>query len=329
MADALYFDTRRSSTIYGQTWDLGSILSETAWTCRFKINITSLDNSGDTCRTYFGLSNNTSATGATDGSNYFIGMGAVINPSDQTYYRLSVKGNSLDVGEQNQYALTATTLYVEIIRKSSTKYSVRWTTNSDYTGGTLQDDEDVGGDGGAGSIASMNLRYFWVSNMDLAGNPDCHIQGNMEYVQVWDGSTSTCSRAIDDNLATSWESSNEVNPNIYVDMNSASTTSNLALYPNAGTTETEIKIQSSTDAIAWTDERTITWSNLTEAAWNYIRFNIVSAQYWRIYGSSGNTSVLQIDEIKVLDSVSDADVRNLHGHIPISSSDTSLNNAGV
>jgi hypothetical protein len=38
---------------------------------------------------------------------------------------------------------------------------------------------------------------------------------------------------------------------------------------------------------------------------------------------------MQIDEIKVLDAVSDADVRNLHGHVPISSSDTSLNNAGV
>ena len=38
---------------------------------------------------------------------------------------------------------------------------------------------------------------------------------------------------------------------------------------------------------------------------------------------------MQIDEIKVLDSVTDADVRNLHGHISISNSDTSLNNAGT
>jgi len=139
----------------------------------------------------------------------------------------------------------------------------------------------------------------------------------------------TCANAIDDDVTTSWESTSEVNPNIYVDMTSATTTSNLALYPNAGTTETEIKIQSSSDALAWTDERTITWSNLTEGAWNYIRFNIISARYWRIYGSSGGAGVLQIDEIKVLDSVSDANVRNLHGHIPISATDTSLNNAGV
>jgi hypothetical protein len=112
-------------------------------------------------------------------------------------------------------------------------------------------------------------------------------------------------------------------------MSSSTTTSNLALYPNTGTTETEITIQSSDDAAAWTTQRTITWSNLTEGAWNYIRFNIVSSRYWRIYGNSGNSVDMQIDEIKVLDAVSDANVRTLHGHIGISSSDTSLNNAGV
>jgi len=138
-----------------------------------------------------------------------------------------------------------------------------------------------------------------------------------------------CSNTIDDDVATYWKSDTETNPNVYVDMSSATTTSNLALYPNAATTETEIKIQSSSNASDWTDKRTITYSNLTTGAWNYIRFNLVSARYWRIYGSSGGSSFLQIDEIKVLDSVSDADVRNLHGHRSISSSDTSLNNAGV
>ena len=138
-----------------------------------------------------------------------------------------------------------------------------------------------------------------------------------------------CSNAVDDNTATSWLSATETNPNIYVDMSSSTTTSNLALYPNSGTTETEITVQSSDNASSWTTQRTITWSNLTEGAWNYIRFNLVSARYWRIYGNSGNSVDMQIDEIKVLDGVSDADIRNLHGHISISSSDTSLNNAGT
>ena len=75
-------------------------------------------------------------------------------------------------------------------------------------------------------------------------------------------------------------------------MASATTTSNLALYPNAASTETEIKIQSSPNASDWTDQRTITYSNLTAGAWNYIRFNLVSARYWRIYGSSGSSAFL-------------------------------------
>jgi len=137
------------------------------------------------------------------------------------------------------------------------------------------------------------------------------------------------SNAVDDNTATYWESTSETNPAIYVDMTSSTTTSNFAVYPNTLTTETEIKIQSSTNASDWTDKRTITYSNLTEAAWNYIRFNLTTARYWRIYGNSGDAAVLAIDEIKVLDAVSDTDVRTLHGHRPISSSDTSLNNAGV
>ena len=331
VSDALYFDPRRSATIYGQSWDLGSTLSETQWTARIELEITSVDNSGDTCRAFFGMCNNSSATGSTDASNYYIGACCTTNAALSTWYDLSVKGNSMDVGEASTYSLTATTLYIEIIRKSSTKYSVRWTTNSDYSGGTINDDQDVGADGGAGSIANMNLQYFYVSNINVAGNADCHIQGHIRQVEVWDGASSTqpCSNAIDDNVATYWESNSEVNPNIYIDMASATTTSNLALYPNATTTETEIKIQSSTDALAWTDQRTITWSNLSEGAWNYIRFNLVSAQYWRIYGNSGGAGVMAIDEIKVLDAVSDNDVRNLHGHIPISSTDTSLNNAGV
>jgi len=88
-----------------------------------------------------------------------------------------------------------------------------------------------------------------------------------------------CSNAIDDDLATSWKSDTETNPNIYVDMSSATTTTNLALYPNSATTETEIKIQSSSNASDWTDQRTITFSNLSAGAWNYIRFNLVSARY--------------------------------------------------
>ena len=189
VADALYLDPRRSSNNYAQTWDLGSTLSETAWVVRFKVNITSVDNSGATCRVFWGMSNKTSSDGAMASHN-FIGMASYTNSSQSQWYRLSTKGNNLDVGEANQYALATGTLYIELIRKTETTYSVRWTTNSDYTGGTIEN-ETVGDNGGGNSTSSMNLRYFWVSNVNVSGNSDCHIQGNIEDVKIWNGVTTT------------------------------------------------------------------------------------------------------------------------------------------
>ena len=191
VADALYFDPRRSSSIFGQTWDLGSNLSETSWVLRSKVNITSLDNTGDTVRLFFGMANQNSTVGAGDTSNNFIGVANYINVSGQQWYRVSVKGNTMDVGEANQRALTTETLYIEIIRKSETKYSVRLTNNSDFTGGTFIDDETVGSNGGSGSTSSMNLRYVWWSNINVNGNQNAHEQGNVEYVKIWNGVTTT------------------------------------------------------------------------------------------------------------------------------------------
>jgi len=189
IADALYLDPRRSSNNYAQTWNLGSTLSETAWVLRFKVNITSVDNSGDTCRVFYGMSDLPSSSGAT-GSHSFIGTVSYTNQYQSQWYRLSTRGNSLDVGENNQYALTETTLYISIERHSDTLFKIRWTTNSDFTGGSYYDSGVVGREGGSGSTSSMDLQYFWVSNINVSGNSDAHIQGNIEYAKIWNGVTS-------------------------------------------------------------------------------------------------------------------------------------------
>jgi len=185
----LYLDPRRSSNNYAQTWNLGSTLSETAWVLRFKLNITSVDNSGDTCRVFYGMSDLPSSSGAT-GSHSFIGTVSYTNQYQSQWYRLSTRGNSLDVGENNQYALTETTLYISIERHSDTLFKIRWTTNSDFTGGSYYDSGVVGREGGSGSTSSMDLQYFWVSNINVSGNSDAHIQGNIEYAKIWNGVTS-------------------------------------------------------------------------------------------------------------------------------------------
>jgi len=97
----------------------------------------------------------------------------------------------------------------------------------------------------------------------------------------------------------------------------------LAWYHNSATTETSIKIQSSPDASAWTDERVILTANLVASVYNYIRFNVVNARYIRIYGSSGSSLVLASAEIKVLKKT-DSELLLSHGHLAISNSDTGI-----
>ena len=305
------------------------------WVIRFKVSGTALtnNNAGQEWDFDFSLVNdfnyndNTPWNNPIYGGNYRIGLhgGGTGNRYSQAWTN---SANQMQTSAAFVNPLTMT-WYVEMVNTGTAIVSKTYT-NADFSTGlldTLTGTQTTPTDL-QGSLTYLAIRVY-VQAITTAST--VHIDD----VQFWNNVTTVssipnpCSNAVDDNTATSWLSDTETNPNIYVDMSSATTTSNLALYPNAGTTETEIKIQSSTDALAWTDQRTITWSNLTEGAWNYIRFNIVSARYWRIYGSSGNASDMQIDEIKVLDSVSDGDVRNLHGHIPISATDTSLNNAGV
>ena len=97
----------------------------------------------------------------------------------------------------------------------------------------------------------------------------------------------------------------------------------LAWYHNSATTETSIKIQSSTDASNWTDERTILTSILVANVYNYIRFNVVTARYLRIYGISGSSLVLASAEIKV-SKKTDSELAIIHGHLAISNSDTGI-----
>jgi len=305
------------------------------WVVRCKItfdNITLNGTAGQAAEFKLGIYSNGSPSGETpsgDAIFYTIGTGSgnIANGAVQVNGGARSSTEVADTPFSTSTA-TSTAFYCQLTRESTTSITYKVFTDAAYSvqlGATITQATTSGVTGlryltariytqtmtGTGTLASITDLEFYnaINDVNVASNP--------------------CSNAVDNNVATSWKSDTETNPNIYVDMSSSTTTSNLALYPNAGTTETEIKIQSSTDAIAWTDQRTITWSNLTEAAWNYIRFNLVSARYWRIYGSSGASADMQIDEINVLDAVSDNDVRNLHGHIPISSSDTSLNNAGV
>ena len=131
------------------------------------------------------------------------------------------------------------------------------------------------------------------------------------------------SNAKDNNTSTVWKTNAETNPFIYADMGSAVNVCAVAWYGNSATTETSIKIQSSPDASAWTDERVVLTSNLVDNVYNFIRFNVVNARYIRIYGNSGSSLVLASAEIKVLKKTDGELILN-HGHLSISNSDTGI-----
>ena len=131
------------------------------------------------------------------------------------------------------------------------------------------------------------------------------------------------SKAKDDNTSTVWKTNASTNPFIYVDMGSAVNLCAIAWYNDSATTETTIKIQTSTNASSWTDKRTILTSNLVTSVYNFIRFNTTTARYIRIYGTSGSSLVLSAAEIKV-QKKTDAELLISHGHLSISNSDTGI-----
>lgn len=126
----------------------------------------------------------------------------------------------------------------------------------------------------------------------------------------------------DGNTSTVWKTDSENNPFVYADMGAAVNMCALAWYHDSATTEVTIKVQSSTDASNWTDERTITVSNLVASVYNYIRFNTVNARYLRIYGT-GSSKILASAEIKV-QKKTDNELIMSHGHLNISATDTAI-----
>ena len=330
------FQTDGTYTDQEVYYDLTSV-DNTKWIIRFKITFDTIALNGTVGQANewkFGIYSINNPSGETPSGTDCICMTVASGSASIGNQIFSIDGGSRTTTYHNNVPFststaTATPFYCQLTRESATSITYKAFTNSDYSTGQI------------GSTTThtcpatvVSLRYLMarIYSQSVSG---AGAVGSITDVEFYNGVntpstvTNPCSNAIDDDVATSWKSDTETNPSIYVDMSSATTTSNLALYPNSASTETEIKVQSSPNASDWTDQRTITYSNLTAGAWNYIRFNLVSARYWRIYGSSGASAFMQIDEIKVLDQVADADIRDLHGHISISSSDTSLNNGGT
>jgi hypothetical protein len=242
------------------------------------------------------------------------------------------------------------TVYVQIRRTSASQSILTLYSDSTYAAPALLETVNI-----AFAVNPTGLRYifarifyqnitstntvliegfdFW-NNMDtVAGTADYTWDGSATgWTQISNGGTITFTtgtaaiQAVDDNLATYWQSNAAVNNWVYVDNVTEKSISQMTIYPKSTTTETQYKIQWSNDLATWTDVRLINVSALTNGSYNYIRFNGVSARYFRIFGNSGTSYVMAINNIRVNESTS---IDATHGHLEISPTDATLSLDGT
>lgn len=127
----------------------------------------------------------------------------------------------------------------------------------------------------------------------------------------------------DGSTSTRWVSAAQANPWFSVDMGTLQNIGGIALNHSAATTESQLAIEVSSDAVAWTLMRTISTASLTNSAWNYVRFPIRGARHVRVYGTSGASRVISANEVKVLIKT-DTEIVRTHGHRIISPTDVGI-----
>jgi len=253
-----------------------------------------------------------------------------------------VKGLYIEAtASENVGSLTASSanyIYITLARDSNSE-AESWSFTKNTTGTTPTDSFFLGSATCGGStVTTVNQTEVVDSALVINTGEDSVI--SKKSITIGDYTTPTAvtassaatgfasSKAKDDNTSTVWKTNASTNPFIYADMGAAVNLCAIAWYNDAATTETTVKIQTSTDASSWTDKRTILTSNLTLNAYSYIRFNTATARYIRIYGTSGSSLVLSAAEIKV-QKKTDAELLISHGHLAISNSDTGIELDGM
>ena len=171
--------------------------------------------------------------------------------------------------------------------------------------------------------SSITWRYVRVNRSITSGTYNNNYTLSVYEISKYAPSTPNL---YDDNTTTISKTTAEANPSFTADMGSSTECSHYAIYMEADSDETQYVIQYSNDDVTYTTLRTINSTDLTNGAWNYIRFNPVNARYIRIRGNSGNTKTLSATQIKVLNGITDTVAS--HEHLEIDTADTSLTLGG-
>lgn len=181
--DNLDFNFNRDATYDYIYYDLGGALSDTAWVLRFKCVISSVTNAS--ANVVIGAIGMSDTLIMSDGSTDFLGV-TLRNDTGSSSWRIT----DTDAGDPTSgasdatfsRALTAETVYIQIIRLTSTTYKVGLYSDSAYS--TLLEEQ-------SGTCASTvdGLRYFNMSHF-FASAVTGGTVGTIDDIEVKDGVTS-------------------------------------------------------------------------------------------------------------------------------------------
>ena len=235
----------------------------------------------------------------------------LLEANNQTIYGAGAGSGNAD----GSGAGTSTGTYYMELEKDGTTLTITHYTDGTYTTASGTANVTVSADNG------QTMRYFIITsrwnNASISGSID-----DFAY------NKGLCANAVDDNASTQCQTDAGANQWLKADYGSLVNFGGLAIYKGSANTETQWKLQASTDDSAWTDLRTQNTSDYSGSGYDYVRFNVINARYIRVYGNSGSSAVVALNEIKSLQ-YTDAQIVTGHGHLGISSSDTSLGMNGT
>jgi len=172
-----------------------------------------------------------------------------------------------------------------------------WTTRySGSTGVPLDVTEDLA------NVFSGKFRYVRTGVRGAgAGNPTF-----MTLFEVRsEGELFELANSIDNDVLTTWQSTSELNPFLRGEFSTIADKepSAIAIYVDKSKISSlQFLIQTSLDGVAWTTKRTINITQLTDLAYNFIRFNrdVLPIRYIRLVGNDSVAIQLAINEYKAL-----------------------------
>ena len=182
------FDVHRTDTNQALSYDLGTALSNTAWTLRYKMTVDTITQVSDANRMFMGMRSISASSNASTNSD-FIGWHSKVGRTGggadfKEFHYMTTDGSSMDIeGTTSSVVPTTTTYYITITRKTATTWSLRISTSADYTGGTLHDDISC-------ASGTQGLQYLWIGNVGVSGGSSARFMGTIEDVKIYNGSAS-------------------------------------------------------------------------------------------------------------------------------------------